>query len=69
MEKRSEIRIKIGMIGNEIISIKPEYEDVRKVSEETGIPLKDVTEYGHSVFMNKYPKLLKYHNLIIFFRC
>ena len=30
------------MIGNEIISVKPEYEDARKVSEESGIPLKDV---------------------------
>ena len=56
-EKRAEIRIKIGMIGDEIISIKPEYEDVRKVSEETGIPLKDVTNMAIDVFMNKYPKL------------
>ena len=54
-EKRSEIRIKIGMIGDEIISIKPEYEDIRKVSEETGIPLKDVTNMAIDVFMNKYP--------------
>ena len=56
-EKRAEIRIKIGMIGDEIISIKPEYEDIRKVSEETGIPLKDVTNMAIDVFMNKYPKL------------
>ncbi|HSQ02375.1 MAG TPA: nickel pincer cofactor biosynthesis protein LarC [Methanobacterium sp.] len=56
-EKRIEIRIKIGMIGDEIISIKPEYEDIRKVSEETGIPLKDVTNMAIDVFMNKYPKL------------
>jgi pyridinium-3,5-bisthiocarboxylic acid mononucleotide nickel chelatase len=56
-EKRIEIRIKIGMIGDEIISIKPEYEDIRKVSEETGIPLKDVTNMAIDVYMNKYPKL------------
>jgi pyridinium-3,5-bisthiocarboxylic acid mononucleotide nickel chelatase len=56
-EKRAEIRIKIGMIGDEIISIKPEYEDIRKVSEETEIPLKDVTNMAIDVFMNKYPKL------------
>lgn len=56
-EKKAEIRIKIGMIGDEIISIKPEYEDVRKVSEETGIPLKDVTNMAIDVFINKYPKL------------
>ena len=29
--------IKVGMIGNEIISVKPEYEDARKVSEESGM--------------------------------
>ena len=45
------------MIGDEIISIKPEYEDVRKVSEETEIPLKDVTNMAIDVFMDKYPKL------------
>jgi uncharacterized protein (TIGR00299 family) protein len=56
-EKRAEIRIKIGMIGDEIISIKPEYEDVRKVSEETEIPIKDVTNMAIDVFMNKYPEL------------
>ena len=36
--KKFEINIKVGMIGNEIISIKPEYEDARKISIESGMP-------------------------------
>ena len=49
--KKVEINVKVGMIGNEIISIKPEYEDARKVSEESGIPLKDVMNAANQAFM------------------
>ncbi len=51
--KKVEIRIKVGMIGNEIISVKPEYEDARKVSEENGISLKDVMNSANEAFMEK----------------
>ena len=51
--KKVEIRIKVGMIGNEIISVKPEYEDARKVSEENGISLKDVMNTANEAFMEK----------------
>ena len=51
--KKVEIRIKVGMIGNEIISVKPEYEDARKVSEENGISLKDVMNAANEAFMEK----------------
>ena len=36
------VRVKVAQIGEEIINITAEYEDARKVSEEMGIPLKDV---------------------------
>jgi hypothetical protein len=49
--KMVEINIKVGMIGNEIISVKPEYEDARKVSEESGMPLKDVMDAANEAFM------------------
>jgi pyridinium-3,5-bisthiocarboxylic acid mononucleotide nickel chelatase len=52
--KKDEIRIKVGMIGDEIISVKPEYEDARKVSEERKIPLKDVMNTAIEVFMERY---------------
>jgi len=51
--KKVQIRIKVGMIGNEIISVKPEYEDARKVSEENGISLKDVMNAANEAFMEK----------------
>ena len=49
-----EISIKVGMIGKDIISVKPEYEDVRKVSYEIGIPLKEVMDRANKVFNEIY---------------
>ena len=49
--KKVEINVKVGMIGNDIISIKSEYEDARKVSEESGVPLKDVMNAANEAFM------------------
>jgi uncharacterized protein (DUF111 family) len=46
-----EINIKVGMIGDEIISVKPEYEDACKLSEESGMPLKDVMDAANEAFM------------------
>ena len=54
--KMVEIQMKIGMIGNEVISIQPEFEDARKVSEETGIPLKDVMNAANIAFNEKSQK-------------
>ena len=51
MGKRVEINIKVGMIGNDLISVKPEYEDARKISEESGMPLKDVMNAANEAFM------------------
>jgi uncharacterized protein (TIGR00299 family) protein len=48
--KQFEINIKVGMIGNEIISVKPEYEDARKISVESGMPLKDVRDAANVAF-------------------
>ncbi len=45
-----EINIKVGMIGNEIVSVKPEYEDASKVSEESGMPIKDVIDAANEAF-------------------
>ena len=48
-----EIDIKVGKIGNDVISVKPEYEDARKISETTGIPLKDVMDAATQIFRMK----------------
>lgn len=40
--KKQKVRVKVAMIGEEVVNVTTEYEDVRKISEEMGIPLKDV---------------------------
>ncbi len=45
-----DIQIKIGMIGEEIINYSPEYEDAKKIANETGIPLKDVMKKANNAF-------------------
>jgi uncharacterized protein (TIGR00299 family) protein len=52
--KTFEIQIKVGMIGNEIISVKPEYEDARRISEESSMSLKNVMDLANQVFMEKH---------------
>lgn len=51
--KTFEIDVKVGMIGNDIVSVKPEYEDARKISEEIGRPVKDVLEEALQIFKEK----------------
>ncbi len=45
-----DIQIKIGMIGEEIINYSPEYEDAKKIANETNLPLKDVMKKASSAF-------------------
>jgi uncharacterized protein (TIGR00299 family) protein len=45
-----QVRIKVGKIGNEIIKSSPEYEDVSKISDETGVPIKDVMKVAEEAF-------------------
>lgn len=45
-----EINIKIGKIGEDIINYSPEYEDAKKISDKTGIPLKDVMKRANETF-------------------
>lgn len=45
-----KIKIKIGKIGEDIINYSPEYEDARRIAEETGMPLKDVMKRANETF-------------------
>lgn len=45
-----QINIKVGLIGEEIISIAPEYEDAKIISVKTGIPLKNVLKQANEEF-------------------
>lgn len=47
---KRQLRIKVGFIGEEIINIAPEYEDVKKISKETGVPIKDVMRIARQNF-------------------
>jgi pyridinium-3,5-bisthiocarboxylic acid mononucleotide nickel chelatase len=48
--KEEDVRIKVGMIGDEIINYSPEFEDAKKISNETGLPLKDVIKKSDKTF-------------------
>jgi uncharacterized protein (DUF111 family) len=37
-----QVRVKLGMLGSEIINIAPEYEDCKKLAEEQGVALKEI---------------------------
>ncbi|MTK64165.1 MAG: nickel pincer cofactor biosynthesis protein LarC, partial [Methanobacterium sp.] len=51
--KPYKIDIKVGMIGEDVISVKPEYEDVKHVASLTGRRLKYVTDIAVQQFRNQ----------------
>jgi uncharacterized protein (DUF111 family) len=38
------------MIGEEVINYSPEYEDAKKIANETGVPLKDIMKRANNAF-------------------
>lgn len=48
--EKMKIRIKVGLIAEEIISIAPEYEDAKSISQKTGIPLKNIIKIAKYEF-------------------
>ena len=42
--KDYEVTFKIGYVNGEIISKRPEYEDLKRIAEDSGLPLKEVKE-------------------------
>lgn len=47
---KRKIRFKLGLMGSQIVNARVEYEDARRVADETGIPLKDVMKKADDVF-------------------
>ncbi len=37
-----KVRVKLGLLGAEIINIAPEHEDCRQLAEQSGVPLKEI---------------------------
>lgn len=42
-----QVRIKISLLGNKTITIKPEYEDCRLIAQREGIPLKAILQIAY----------------------
>ena len=42
--KEYEVTFKIGYVNGEVISKRPEYEDLRRIAEDTGLTLRKVKE-------------------------
>ena len=43
-EKEYEVTFKIGYVNGEIISERPEYDDLEKIAKDTGLALRKVKE-------------------------
>jgi uncharacterized protein (DUF111 family) len=46
--EKEKIKFKIGYINDEIISSRPEYEDIRKIAIERNIPLNNVEKIANN---------------------
>jgi len=44
-EREGKVDVKIGYLGEEVVSIKAEFDHCRMISLETGIPIKVVSEF------------------------
>ena len=42
--KTYEVTFKIGYVNGEIISSRPEYEDLKRIAEDSGLALKEIKE-------------------------
>jgi len=47
---RRTARFKVGLMGSRVLNARIEYEDARRISLETGIPLRDVIEMAEKQF-------------------
>jgi len=47
---RRTARFKVGLMGSRVVNARIEYEDARRISLETGIPLRDVIEMSEKQF-------------------
>ena len=42
--KNYEVTFKTGYVNGEVISKRPEYEDLKRIAQDSGLPLKEVKE-------------------------
>ena len=42
-----KVHVKMGLLGNEVVNVAPEYEDCKQLAEETGVALKEIYQLAH----------------------
>lgn len=47
------VRVKLGFLNNEIVTLSPEYEDCAKIASETGVPLKTIYDLAKQSALKK----------------
>jgi uncharacterized protein (TIGR00299 family) protein len=51
--KYGRLRVKLGLLGREVVTAQPEYEDCRGIARERGVPLKLVYEAARAAFASQ----------------
>ena len=55
----STIAVKVGYLGDEVVSIKPEFEDCARISRATNVPIKQVADHAVRQTNHKFQELGK----------
>jgi uncharacterized protein (DUF111 family) len=48
-----EIAVKVATLAGNDVNVQPEFSDCRKISEITGVPLKEIIDLAKSAFKDK----------------
>lgn len=48
--EHGRVRVKVGRMGSQVMTVAPEYEDCRRLAQATGVPLKAVYEAARSAY-------------------
>lgn len=51
-----DVTFKLGYLGEEIISNRPEYEDIKQISQKTGLPLNKIMDKATSTIIEHLKK-------------
>jgi len=51
------VNVKLGLMGDEVVSVKAEFEDCKAISEATGVPIKKIADCATS----KAQEQISYH--------
>ncbi len=52
--KWGKVDIKLSFIGNELIQVQPEYDDLKRISHKYNLPIKDIAALVNRIAHKKY---------------